>query len=105
MQDGQASHKEIISSFEHLKDNKDYKKGQVGIIIFYTGHGTWAKIPKGWQNWETNSGYIEVLCPSDIGYGNLELEGIPDRTILALLDQISEAQGNNIVRNLNLFQN
>ena len=111
LQDGWASCKEIISSFKHLKDNKDYKKDKVGIIIFYAGHGTWNKIPKEWQNfWFTSNGFIEMLCPSDIGSPNpninsKKVEGIPDQMISALLNQISEAKGNNIISILNFFHN
>jgi len=106
LRDGQASRTGILSSFIHLRDNKNYKKNEAAIIIYYAGHGAQVNKPKGWQNWDTSSGRIEVLCSSDIGrrtttWVNGErhqdvIRGIPDRTISALLNQISDTKGNNI---------
>ena len=117
MRDEKASRMEILSSFVRLKYNEDYKKNEAAIIIYYAGHGAQTNKPEGWQDWKTSSGCIEVLCPSDIGRPTTKwvngrkhqdvIRGIPDRTISALLNQISDTKGNNIVRffsELNLFE-
>jgi hypothetical protein len=47
--------------------------------------------------------YYEAICPTDIGMKDTdksdtdEIPAIPDRTIAALVNQLSEARGNNIV--------
>ena len=115
LRDEQASREEIISSFIRLKDEKGYKKNEAAIIIYYAGHGAQTNKPEGWQDWKTSSGFIEVLCPSDIGRPTTTrvngrkhqdvIRGIPDRTISALLNQISDTKGNNIVRIFNVSQN
>ena len=120
LRDEQASRTEILSSFISLRDNfKNYKKNEAAIIIYYAGHGAQTNKPEGWQDWKTSSGRIEMLCPSDIGRRTLVwvngrkhqdvVQGIPDRAISALLNQISDTKGNNIVRlvnvsELNLFE-
>ena len=112
LQDEQALHARILSSFMLLKDNMHYKKDEAAIIIYYAGHEAQTDKPHGWQNWCTSSGCIEVLCPSDMDCPTMNdkknqdvIRGIPNRTISALLNQISEAKGNNIVRISNLSQN
>ena len=108
LRDEQASRASILSAFTSLRDDKKYKKDDAAIIIFYAGHGARTKIPQNWERegWNTSSGHIELLCPSDIGCPILAangeeskdiVQGIPDRTISFLLNQISDAKGNNIV--------
>ncbi|KAF9037377.1 hypothetical protein BDZ89DRAFT_1061537, partial [Hymenopellis radicata] len=50
-------------------------------------------------HWATSGGQLEMLCPVDMGEldeANQEIEGVPDRTISVLLDEISLKKGNNI---------
>ena len=99
----EASRKSIISELNSLRDNSSYKKDEAAIIIFYAGHGALTKIPKKWalEGWNTSNGHIEMLCPSDIScLVNGEesvIQGIPDRTISVVLNQIAKSKGNNIV--------
>jgi hypothetical protein len=89
----------IISAFASLRDCPKYEKNEAAIIIFYAGHGAQKDKPTAWQDWDTRNGRIEMLCPSDIGcpVNGKECEGIPDRSISALLNQISKVKSNNIV--------
>ncbi|KAF9531488.1 caspase domain-containing protein [Crepidotus variabilis] len=107
LRDARASRKAILRGFEGLRDNPKYKKGECAIIIYYAGHGAQAPKPVGWENWSTVSGMIEQICPSDMSVpsnivsaekdrNSHVVYGIPDRTISALLNSISEAKGNNI---------
>ena len=99
----QASRESIISELISLRDKSPYSKDEAAIIIFYAGHGAHTKIPKKWEleGWNTSNGRVEMLCPSDIGcLVNGEesvIEGIPDRTISVVLNQIAKSKGNNIV--------
>ena len=103
LRDEQASRASILSAFDSLRDNPTYKKDEAAIIIFYAGHGAYTPVPEEWERkgYITGNGRIEMLCPSDIGCPvNGEesvIEGIPDRKISVLLNQISNAKGNNIV--------
>ncbi|KAF8964817.1 hypothetical protein BDZ97DRAFT_2004443, partial [Flammula alnicola] len=106
IRDEQASREGIINSFIFLRDNPQYEKDCAAIIIYYAGHGAQGPIPAEWEDWHTPTGRIEMLCPSDIGcLTTVEINeekkkdvipGLPDRTISALLNQISDRRGNNI---------
>ena len=103
LRDEQASRASILSAFISLEDNVKYYKDEAAIIIFYAGHGAQTKIPKKWEleGWNTSNGRVEMLCPSDIGCPvngkESVIEGIPDRTISVVLNQIAKSKGNNIV--------
>jgi hypothetical protein len=66
------------------------------IVIYYAGHGSNAPAP---PDWPSNGGKVRLICPYD--YGSTRgrvVEGIPDRTLRALLEKLAKAKGNNIVR-------
>ena len=64
--------------------------------------------PKEWNDWDSDTGQIEMLCPSDINttivtqageeMTESRIDGIPDRTISVLLNHLSDAWGANVVR-------
>jgi hypothetical protein len=103
-----ATRDAIISSFYWLRDDVTYKKDEASIIFYFAGHGAQTTKPEGWEDWDTTTGQIEMLCPSDIGmpstsfiFGEVPeevIQGIPDRTISMLLNHISDIKGNNLVR-------
>lgn len=111
LRDEQASRASILLEFSSLRDDVKYKKDEAAIIIYYAGHGAQVDKPEEWEDWHTGSGCIEMLCPSDIccpttiSINGEEYEdvvpGIPDRTIAALLNHISDVKGNNIVGTFN----
>ena len=95
-----ASRQDILTGFYSLQNNYLSWKDNAAIIIFYAGHGARTEKPKEWTGWDTSTGEVEMLCPTDIGTSDCQIivEGIYDRTISALLNQLSEAMGTNIVR-------
>jgi hypothetical protein len=105
-----ATRSAIITAFQTLKDltSTHLKHGHsniaaedVGIIVFFSGHGTRGEKPEEWKDWATFDNYYEAICPADMGAKESdtgEVPAIPDRTIAALVNQLSEARGNNIVR-------
>ncbi|KAJ3517701.1 hypothetical protein NLJ89_g335 [Agrocybe chaxingu] len=93
-----AKRQQILDGFSHLQTKYTELKDKAAIVIFYAGHGARTRKPKEWIEWKTSNDEIELLCPSDIGTiedGSV-VEGIYDRTISALLNQLSEAMGSNI---------
>ena len=95
-----ASRQDILTGFYSLQNNYSNWKHNAAIIIFYAGHGARTEKPKEWTDWDTSTGEVEMLCPSDIGVSHgcqTVVEGIYDRTISALLNRLSEAMGTNIV--------
>jgi hypothetical protein len=108
-----ATRSAILNAFQTLKDltSTHLKPGHsniaaedVGIIVFFSGHGTRGEKPEEWKDWATFDNYYEAICPADMGTKDSdkpdtdEVPAIPDRTIAALVNQLSEARGNNIVR-------
>lgn len=89
----------ILAAFQGLALDEGITKDESAIVIFYAGHGASTSKPEGWKDWEAAGGQVEMLCPVDIVDGNesCKIDGIPDRTIAALLDKLSQAKGNNIV--------
>ncbi len=97
----QATRSAIIQKFRNLECNPRIIPGEAAIIIYFAGHGAVAYKPTTWTNWETPSGNVKMLCPTDINAPDANgkvIEGIPDRTISQLLLDLSKVKGNNIVR-------
>lgn len=106
-----ATRSAILGAFKTLKDltfltlksRHSIDAEDMGIIIFFAGHGTRGKKPEEWKDWVTFDDYYEALCPADMGLKQTdksdmcEIPAIPDRTIAALVNQLSEIRGNNIV--------
>lgn len=101
LRDCSASRQSIIDSFRNLRDNPRIKPGDA-IVIYFAGHGDEILAPPGWEVGET-SGMIQVLIPHDYCQtsGKEIVPAIPDRTVGALLEDIAEKKGNNIVRTMN----
>ncbi|KAF9003400.1 caspase domain-containing protein [Cyathus striatus] len=105
LRDEEATRDKILDGFKQLRDNTNIKKDDAAIVIYYAGHGTRTDKPEEWgEEWITLGGQIEMLCPSDIWTVKTNateeeeqvVEGIPDRTISVLLNQISSLKGDNI---------
>jgi hypothetical protein len=104
--EGAATREGIITAFQSLMDNTDIQRDDA-ILIYYAGHGARTDKPSGpnWDRWVSLDSKVEQLCPSDIGTapkGEL-ICGIPDRTIAALLNALSEKHGDNIVSRVIIF--
>ncbi|KAF8873800.1 hypothetical protein CPB84DRAFT_1817961 [Gymnopilus junonius] len=109
LRDEAASRDAIISSFGWFRDDPRYRRNEVAMVFYYAGHGAQSQKPDEWDDWVTPTGNIEMLCPSDIGVlinpNNPQVDqeeaevvqGIPDRTISVLLNEVSNVKGNNII--------
>ena len=100
LRDGDATRSAIIKELEALRHNPEIQPNDP-IIIYFAGHGARNDRPEGWTR-ESNDGEVEVLCPVDIGEEDpkditQKVPGIPDYTIMVLLDLLSGLKGNNIV--------
>jgi hypothetical protein len=86
-----------LKAFEDLGNDDRIKCNQSSILIFYAGHGGETEAPTGW---EAAGSKVQMILP--VNYGNVEgsgvVQGIPDRTISRLLEDLAEKKGNNIVR-------
>jgi hypothetical protein len=97
LRDSGATRAAIIDGIKAFSFNNKIKEGDP-ILIYYAGHGGSAGTPKGWEVGSTNK--IELLIPYDYS-SSLEdgdpKHGIPDRTLGALLSQLADKKGDNIV--------
>lgn len=91
----EATRAAIVDAFRQLQDDSRIKNGDP-ILIFYAGHGGEVDAPVGWEAGDTKT---QMLVPHDFRtkVNNRDVHGIPDRTIAALLDRLSEKKGDNIV--------
>ncbi|KDR74101.1 hypothetical protein GALMADRAFT_602515 [Galerina marginata CBS 339.88] len=90
-----ASRSGIIDGFLKLKADERIRHGDP-ILIYYAGHGSEMLAP---PEWEAGSpgGNIQLIVPQDFCLTRpKQISGIPDRTISALLEKISEVKGDNI---------
>lgn len=85
-----ASRAAIIEAFISLRDDVRIDKGDP-IFIYYAGHGSEVEPPEG----EVGS-KLQALVPQD--YLAKHVPAIHDRIIGALIAQIAEKKGDNIVR-------
>lgn len=94
-----ATRSEIIKAIQGLQGDQRIERGDP-ILIYYAGHGGLTKASSEWEA-KTGSNEIQVIFPWDynmIGQNSKEkVQCIPDRTIHALLNDLAEAKGNNIV--------
>ena len=89
----EASRTAIIKAFISLRDDGRIVEGDP-IFIYYAGHGSEIASPEG----EVGSKQ-QVLLPRDYCVTDEKhVSPIPDRTIGALIAQIAEKKGDNIVR-------
>ncbi len=98
LRDSEATRDNIIAAFRNLADNKDIKEGE-SIFIYYAGHGAQALPPNRLLKMIGCPEKVEVLVPHDYGRvpAKHESMGIPDYSVGALLNQIAEKKGDNIV--------
>ena len=97
LRDEQATRVAIIEAFKALGENPDINHDDP-IFIYYAGHGGEQEAPSGW---ETGGEKIQVIIPRDTGLTistRQPIPPIPDLTIAALLDNLADKKGNNIVR-------
>ena len=97
LRDREATRAAIIEEIKAFSLDENIKEGDP-ILIYYAGHGSWAKIPDGWVG---STGKIQLLIPHDhsspLNFSNPK-HGIPDRTLGALLSHLASKKGDNIVR-------
>ena len=98
LRNNEATRDAIIKEIEAFSFNDDIKEGDP-ILIYFAGHGSSVDTPDGWEVGST--GRIELLVPYDhsspLDDSNPK-HGIPDRTLEALLSNLANKKGNNIVR-------
>ncbi|KAK7042475.1 hypothetical protein R3P38DRAFT_3179027 [Favolaschia claudopus] len=92
--DNHATKHNIEQSFlRHLVHNENIQRGDA-IVIFFAGHGSTAAAPTGWFHKTSVGGVAEVLCSYDFGHRGVA--GISDRSLQAMLQELSDAKGDNI---------
>ena len=98
LRDAAATREGIINAFRSLIDNVDIQRDDP-IFIYYAGYGARVKKPTEWDCWMPHKPYVELLCPSDMCNGpeDSSICGIPDRTVVVLLAELSTTHGDNIV--------
>jgi hypothetical protein len=95
LHDEEATRDKIIQGFYSLMLHSDIREGDP-ILIYYAGHGSTAPTPAGW---EAGGPEIQFLAPYDClcRKDGTMVNGIPDRTIGSLLEDLARAKGDNIV--------
>ncbi|EIM86633.1 uncharacterized protein STEHIDRAFT_156937 [Stereum hirsutum FP-91666 SS1] len=100
LKDGDATRDAIIEHIRALGQNSTIKRDDP-IIVFFAGHGAEVDPPAGWPAGRFSK--VQMLCPYDFHpstAGNTPdtkvIQGIPDRTLGALLNLISGTKGDNI---------
>jgi hypothetical protein len=87
--DESASRRAIIDAFKRLQDDERIKSGDP-ILIYFAGHGSEFSTPE--------SGLMQAIVPQDYCKNpGKEVPAIPDRTIGALIAEIADKKGDNIV--------
>ena len=97
LRDEQATRVAIIEAFMALGENPDIDPADP-IFIYYAGHGSEQEAPSGW---DTGGEKIQVIIPRDAGLTistGQQIPSIPDLTVAALLGNLADKKGNNIVR-------
>jgi hypothetical protein len=101
LRDKAATREAIIQALKGLSTDSKIRRGDP-ILIYYAGHGTEAPAPKRWR-W--NAPNIQMIVPWDFKHTegpDRLIQGIPDRTLGALLTKLADEKGDNIVRPLSL---
>jgi Caspase domain len=96
--DNQATKQKIEDSFmEHLVNNPAIEKNDA-IIIYFAGHGSSLVAPPDWFQEADNTAEVQVICPYDHDTNTTQgrIAGICDRSLHALIDDLSSTKGNNI---------
>jgi len=97
-----ATRAAILENLRNLADDLRIQRGDP-IVIYYAGHGSEAAAPLGWEAGGRNAN-IQLTMPYDVfcQLGGKFVDPIPDRTLGALLDAISQTKGNNIVSSVEI---
>jgi len=92
-----ATQEAILAELGRLEIDPRIQPGDP-ILIYYAGHGSAIAAPGGWEAGGPNSN-IQLTLPYDVycKSGDKVIAPIPDRTLGALLEAISQEKGNNIV--------
>ncbi|KAF8973060.1 caspase domain-containing protein [Flammula alnicola] len=98
--DSHATKQKIEDSFmEHLTNNPSIETGDA-ILIYFAGHGSCLPAPSGWypSQCESKTETVEVLCPydHDTKASQGRIAGISDRSLQALIHDLTSSKGNNI---------
>lgn len=99
--DKKATKNNIEDHFmSHLTNNRSIEKGDA-ILIYFAGHGSLIPAPEGWfQPGKTGkkNRNVEVLCTYDyeIKATHGRIAGISDKSMRAMLSELSQAKGDNI---------
>lgn len=92
-----ATRSAIIDAFRHLKDVIRIVHGDA-IVIYFAGHGGEIHARLGWEAGGRGAN-IQVIVPHDYSAtSDKKVPAILDRTIGALIEDIAQTKGNNIVR-------
>ncbi|CAE6421415.1 unnamed protein product, partial [Rhizoctonia solani] len=94
--DAQATRAGIIQAFQNLATDPTIKQDDP-IVVYYAGHGAEIQPPS--NRPDLAGSMVQCLVPQDAGTRGLETSvtpPIPDFTIGSLLNQISNAKGDNI---------
>jgi len=79
----------------HLVNNPHIERNDA-ILIYFAGHGSIIRAREGW--FENGSGDAQALCTYDYDSKSAlgRCAGISDRSLLAMISELSEVKGNNI---------
>ncbi|KZP29219.1 hypothetical protein FIBSPDRAFT_727545, partial [Athelia psychrophila] len=95
LRDKKASRSAMIQAFRDLAIHPNIQINDP-ILIFYAGHGSELAAPPGWEAGGDDS-MIQGLIPQDYNSSSRPLvHVIPDRTVGALINDLSRKKGNNI---------
>jgi len=95
--DKEATRAKIIETFKSLSEIEAIQRDHDPIVIFFAGHGGDAPSPPGWEAGGP-SARTQFLITHDSSTGqDATVLGIPDRTVAALLENIAQSKGDNIV--------
>ncbi|KAF9529243.1 caspase domain-containing protein [Crepidotus variabilis] len=96
--DKQATKHRIEEAFmEHLITNPSIERGDA-ILVYFAGHGSSLRAPSDWFQSNSMSGLVQTLCPYDHDVKTAEgrISGISDRSLQAMIDDLSASKGDNI---------
>ncbi|KAF9005554.1 caspase domain-containing protein [Cyathus striatus] len=95
LRNNEATRDGIIQAINNLTKDERIKKGDP-ILIYYAGHGASAPAP---PSWEACGPKIQMLAPYDYHTDSEghKVNGVPDRTLGALLTRLAKEKGDNIL--------
>ncbi|KAF8844302.1 hypothetical protein BDN67DRAFT_895037 [Paxillus ammoniavirescens] len=92
----QATKRHIEDTFmSHLVNNPEISQGDA-LLLYFAGHGSSMSAPRDWC--EGKPRHVQVLCPYDHDTKGPEgrVAGISDRSLYAMLGELSAVKGDNI---------